>query len=142
MKRVGDGDIYLSGGEREEPFADCETEIVLGCVVYTRKQTSGSVIVTLMKPYLNQGHSLFTDNYNSSPTLSTYLYENMTNSYRTVRLNRKHMPVLDTELKKGESYFKCSDNILVKKWTDRRDVSMITTMQEWVSLDKIDRATN
>ncbi|XP_031338615.1 piggyBac transposable element-derived protein 4-like [Photinus pyralis] len=136
-------------------LCDCETGIVQDFVVYIGQQTniqvrdvkglgsSGSVVAALMDPYLHKGHSLFTDNYYSSPILSTYLHENETNSSGTVRANRKHMPVLNSKLKKGDIDWRCSDKILVMKWKDRRDVSMITTMHEnkMVNLDKVDKVT-
>ncbi|KAJ8941083.1 hypothetical protein NQ318_003264 [Aromia moschata] len=134
---------------------DCETGIILDYVVYIGQQTdiqvnavkglgsSGSFVSTLMEPYLNKGHSLYTDNYYSSPILSTYLFEHKTNSCGTVRQNRKHMPTLNKKLQKGEIDWKSSQTILVVKWKDRRDVTMITTMDEntMITLDKLDRVT-
>lgn len=137
-------------------LCDCESGIVLDFIVYIGKDTyveqenitglgaSGNIVAMLMKPYLNKGHSLYTDNFYSSPILSRYLFERMTNSCGTVRSNRLHMPKLKGNLKKGETASRSSDMCLVTKWKDRRDVMMITTMHEnkIVTLDKIDRATN
>ena len=60
-------------------LCDCETGYILDYIVYTGSQTeidhvetlgvTGSVVTTLMKPYLNKGHTLYTDNYYTSPTL-------------------------------------------------------------------------
>lgn len=93
-------------------LCDCDTGIVLDFLVYTGKGnsisknnvvglgTSGNVVVDLMEPYLDKGHSLFTDNFYSSPTLSNYLFDRKTNSCGTVRLNRLHMPRFENKLKK------------------------------------------
>lgn len=67
-----------------------------------------------------------------------------TNSCGTVRSNRRHMPPLERKLGKGETDWRSSDILLVLKWKDRRDVTMITTFHEnkLITLDKIDRVTN
>lgn len=73
-------------------LCDCETAIVLHFVVYIGSKTkayvkeikglgsSGSIVVSLMEPYLEKGHSLYTDNCYWSPILSNYLFERKTNS--------------------------------------------------------------
>ena len=135
-------------------LCDCETGYVLDFIVYTGAETemdhipdlgaSGSIVVTLMQQYLNKGHSLFTDNYYTSPTLSLYLHDKKTNSCGTVRQNRKHMPPLKNKLQKGEIQSKATDKLLGLKWQDRREVTMLTTMHknEMVTLTKRDRKTN
>nr|XP_022900609.1 piggyBac transposable element-derived protein 4-like [Onthophagus taurus] len=87
-------------------LCECETGMVLDFVVYVGNDTkqfveeikglgsSGYVVVSLMKPYLEKGHKLFTDNYYSSPILANYLFEKKTNTCGTVRENRKYMPTL------------------------------------------------
>lgn len=131
-------------------LCDCETGYVLNIMVYLGKATemeqfqdlglSGSVVATLMKPYLNKGHSLYTDNWYTSPNLSTYLHEQKTNSCGTVRVNRKGMPNLTQKLNKGETVSMASNHLLAVKWKDRRDVVMLTNMHEdhMVTLDKVD----
>ncbi|XP_050314831.1 piggyBac transposable element-derived protein 4-like [Anthonomus grandis grandis] len=142
-------------------LCDCETGIVLDFIVYMGKETNvntqethnlcnyslgstGNVVVKLLDSYLNKGHSLYTDNFYTSPVLSTFLYENKTNSCGTVRQNRKHMPAFERKLKKGETEWRTSDHLLALKWKDRRDVVMLTTMHEnkIVTLPQIDRSTN
>lgn len=104
---------------------------MLGVLVYLGKATelslyydlglSGSVVASLMKPYLYKGHSLHTDNWYKSPTLSTYRQKNKTNSCGTVRTNRKEMPNLTQKLSKGETVSMSTENLLSVKWKDRRD---------------------
>ena len=60
-------------------LCDCDTKFVLSFIVYTGTDTeidyhpevaiSGSVVLTLMKNYLKKNHTLFIDNWFSSPTL-------------------------------------------------------------------------
>ncbi|XP_050499979.1 piggyBac transposable element-derived protein 4-like, partial [Diabrotica virgifera virgifera] len=121
-------------------LCDCETGYVLNFIVYTGSKTeielykdlgiSGSVVTTLMKSYLDKGHSLFTYNWYTSPTLSTYLFEHKTNTCGTVRTNRKQMPDLSGKLEKGETKSMVSDNMLAVRWKDRRDVNMLTTFHK------------
>ncbi|KAJ8933860.1 hypothetical protein NQ318_004691 [Aromia moschata] len=95
------------------------------------------------------GHSLFTDNWYTSPSLSTYLFQHKTNSCGTVRVNRKHMPDLSGKIQQGQTccmqklQSMSSENILVVKWKDRKEVTMLTTMHEdkMIELGKKDRKT-
>lgn len=85
-------------------LCDCETGIVLNSMLYTGKGTvrvtdhlgvSGSVVESMLQPYLGKGHLFYSDNYYTSPHLSTFLHEQNTGSCGTVRQNRKHMPTFD-----------------------------------------------
>lgn len=134
-------------------LCDCETGFVLDFLVYIGKNTdvplidnlgsSGSVVVKLLGPHLNKGHTFYSDNYYTSPSLSTYLYDHKTNSCGTVRQNRKQMPDFKKKLNRGEIDWKSSTNILALKWKDRREVAMLTTFHEneVITLQKIDRIT-
>jgi len=96
-----------------------------------------------MKPYLNKGYSLFTDNFYTSPQLSMYLHKRKTNTCGTVRKNRKLMLTIEGKLKLGEREARCTDKLLAIHWKDRRDVYMLTSMNtnEMVDTKKIDRKT-
>lgn len=59
---------------------------------------SAEVVLTLLKSYLGKGHTLFVDNWYTSPTLFNYLYNNKTNVCDTVKPRRKDMPVLSEKL--------------------------------------------
>lgn len=66
-------------------MCDCKTDFVLDFIVYTGKDTnieiidklgvSGSVVSTLMEPYLGLGHILYVDNWYTSPYLFQFLYD-------------------------------------------------------------------
>lgn len=79
-------------------LCDCDTKFVLNFIVYTGAETEldnhpevgipGSVVLTLMKNYLKKNHTLFIDNWFSSPTLFERLLEERTKACGTVRKNR------------------------------------------------------
>lgn len=86
-------------------LCDCETGFVLDMTVYTGTDkdypkvtvndpmgSSGSIVKTMMAPYLGKGHILYTDNWYTSPYLSQYLHMKSTGSCGTVKPNRKFMP--------------------------------------------------
>lgn len=137
-------------------LCDCETGYILDFIVYAGKDTdiadqinpvlgvTGEVVMKLMEQHLYKGHSLYTDNFYTSPSLSLHLFERQTNSCGTVRQNRKGMPKLKLKLSKGETSWQSSDKLLALKWKDRRDVYMLTTMHEneIITLPKLDRITN
>uniref|UniRef100_A0A9J8B5B7 PiggyBac transposable element-derived protein domain-containing protein n=1 Tax=Cyprinus carpio carpio TaxID=630221 RepID=A0A9J8B5B7_CYPCA len=50
---------------------------------------SGSVVMTMLAPYLKKGHVLYVDNWYSSPTLFQHLLSLGTGACGTVRANRK-----------------------------------------------------
>jgi len=70
------------------------------------------------------------DNWYSSPSLANYLHKRKTNVTGTVRKNRKGMPSLIAKLKVRQTESQHTNNILVVKWKDRRDVFMLTTQFE------------
>lgn len=47
---------------------------------------------TLLERYLGKGHTLKVDNWYTSPTLFSYVYDRETNVCGTVRINHKGMP--------------------------------------------------
>lgn len=89
---------------------------------------SGAIVEALMKPYLGNGHTLYIDNWYSSPALFKFLYNNCTNACGTVIKRRKGMPKIDERLKRGEATFRSSNNLLVLKWMDKKGVYMLSTM--------------
>lgn len=136
-------------------LCDCETGYILDFNVYIGKETdidsnknpllgiTGAVVVKLMTPYLDKGHSLYTDNFYTSPALSLFLLDRNTNTCGTVRQNRRGMPELRGKLNKGEISWKSSEKLLALRWKDRREVTMLSTMHEnkIITLPKLDRKT-
>ena len=91
-------------------------------------EKSGAIVETLMKSHLGKGHTIYVDNWYASPALFKFLHNNGTNACGTVIKERKGMPKIDKRLKKGEAAFKLSDNLLDLKWTDKKEVYMLSTM--------------
>lgn len=117
-------------------LCDCKTGYVLDFIVYTGTTTeidvhnlgkSGDIVATLMKPYLERGHTLYVDNWYTSPALFLWLHNHRTAACGTVRSNRRNFPKLQKKLKRGELEFMSTDTMLAIKWCDKRDVFMLTT---------------
>ncbi|XP_072161371.1 piggyBac transposable element-derived protein 4-like [Bemisia tabaci] len=98
---------------------------------------SGAVVMTLMQPYLDKGYYLFVDNFYTSPTLCKVLKLKGTNLCGTVRLNRKGMPSFP-KLEKGEMQAKCTDDMMVVKYMDRREVHVLTSIDNF-SMDVVSK---
>lgn len=136
-------------------LCDCKTGFVLNFVVYAGSDSditkmddkylgkSAEVVLTLLKSYLGKGHTLFVDNWYTSPTLFSYLYNNKTNACGTVKPRRKDMPVMSEKLESGELSFRSSSNMLAVKWKDKRDVYVLSTCHsaDYVTTKKINYRT-
>ncbi|KAJ8928125.1 hypothetical protein NQ314_019351 [Rhamnusium bicolor] len=119
-------------------LCDCETSYILDFIIYTGSSTeitqfpevgiSGSIVLTLLEKYLNNGHSLYVDNWYTSPSLFSILHEKKTNACGTVKINRKHMPPLKEKLERGQHVCYAARNILATKWLDKREVRMLSTI--------------
>ena len=84
----------------------------------------------MLEPYFGQGHILFVDNWYTSPTLFHFLHEKKTGACGTVKPNRKFMAKFPSNLQKGDVLHKQANNILAVKWTDKRDVHLLTSVHE------------
>ena len=105
-------------------YAGAGTEIMSGNAEWGK---SGDVVVSLLLPYLNRGHTIYLDNWYSSPDLFLWLNEKLTNAVGTVRKNRKTPPPMSEKLKKGEIQFRSSGTLLALKWMDNKEVWMLST---------------
>nr|CAI5864613.1 unnamed protein product [Callosobruchus analis] len=88
------------------------------------------IVLDLTDCYLNQGRTIVTDNYYTSPSLARNLLANETHLLGTLRKNRRGLPpeVIKAKLKKGEITGKeHKDDFVVAKWKDKRDVTFRTT---------------
>ena len=133
-------------------LCDCYTKFVLNFIIYTGAETeidsypevgiSGSVVLTLMKNDLKNNHTLFVDNWYSSPTLFERLLEEKTKACGTVRRNRVGMPSFG-KLAKGRQAYQKTGELLALKWMDKREMHMLTTLHEPVTMEtrKNDRET-
>ncbi len=84
----------------------------------------------LSKDLLDEGRTLFVDNFYTSYNLAAKFLERKTHVVGTVRANRKKFPknVMDKKLKRGEMIAMEDQNgIVILKWKDKRDVRMLST---------------
>ena len=118
--------------------------------LYTGKSKDGAGIVDLvlsmMAGLLHKGYRLYMDNWYSSASLFSTLFQKGTHACGTVRMNRKGLPKNlkpQQKMKKGDSVFKREKETIAMLWHDKRDVSMISTMHSSSFSDtgKKDRAT-
>lgn len=96
----------------------------------TENSVRTKIVMELGESYLDCGRTLYVDNWYSSVELAEQLKTRKTHLVGTIRSNRKSNPkdVVQKKFKKGEIESKRSDsNVLILKWTDKRDLYMIST---------------
>lgn len=88
-----------------------------------------SLVLRLMKPYLDKGHHIYMDNFYNSATLSNKLMSQKTHITGTLRSNRRENPkeVTTAKLQRGEIIWRRSNDIYVLKWKDKREVLTISS---------------
>ncbi|KAL4083936.1 hypothetical protein QTP88_029252 [Uroleucon formosanum] len=87
------------------------------------------VVLDLSQRYLNAGRTIITDNFYTSVPLAYELLKNKTHLVGTLRSNRVKLPeVTKAKLKPNEIVGRENiDGIVIAKWRDKRDVTMLTT---------------
>ncbi|XP_066270739.1 LOW QUALITY PROTEIN: piggyBac transposable element-derived protein 4-like [Branchiostoma lanceolatum] len=93
------------------------------------KGMTHDIVSQLVEPYLQKGHTLYCDNYYTSPQLFLDLSDGGMNACGTMR-DRKEIPreFKDAKLKTpGEKLCMANDPLLGMKYRDRRDVKMLST---------------
>ncbi|XP_050295136.1 piggyBac transposable element-derived protein 4-like [Anthonomus grandis grandis] len=106
-------------------LCDTDTGDILDFIVYTGASTnvkefdgadigkSGSIVMTLLESYLEKGHTLFVDNWYTSPNLFESLYKSKTTACE--------------KLQKGEFTYRSTENLLAVRWQDKREVNMLSS---------------
>lgn len=133
-------------------LCDCKTGYIQDIIIYCGASTSvtteypyigkpGNIVMSLLQSFLNKGHTVYLDNWFSSPTLFNLLHEKGTNACGTVQKRRKDMPKINDKLKKGEAVFRSSENLLAMKWSDRKEFYMLSTIhnEEFAEVPKKSR---
>jgi hypothetical protein len=89
-----------------------------------------------MEPYLQNGHTVFIDNWYTSPSLFLNLAGKKTNAVGTVRVNRKNMPqqFKSTKMGKGETKVVYSHKMMALQWMDRKPVTILSTCHNDVGM--------
>ena len=79
--------------------------------------------LTLLEPYLERRHTVYLDNYYTTPRLAKYLLDHQTKLVGTVRPNRKSMPpgIEGKDLEKGKAAFYVSGNLMAVKYRASKD---------------------
>jgi hypothetical protein len=121
-------------------LCDCKTGFIMDFIVYTGSKTSlnyqehlgvtGSIVINLLERFLNKSYSLFVDNYYSSPTLCVYLHQYKTAACGTVRSNRTGLPIFEEIEEPVAKVFYHTDNLLALQCNDKRDVTILYTLDE------------
>lgn len=93
---------------------------------------SQKVVLHLMNDWLGKGHSVFSDNFYNSISLTQALIEKKTYITGTLRQDRVDVStdVTKAKLKKGDTVAKYCEGIMVGKWKDVRDVTYISSQYE------------
>lgn len=136
-------------------MCDCRTGFVMDLIIYTGKQTrlemqsnlgvSGSVVSTMMEPYLGLGHTVYVDNWYTSPLLFQYLYGKTTGAVGTCKPDRQNMAKFPQKMETGEYRSQKTPFLTAEKWVDKKPVLMLSTVHHDVQLvatNKINRLTN
>ena len=102
------------------------------------KGVAKKVCEKLMIGLLNEGRTLYVDNFYTSYELAVSFLQQKTHVVGTLRSSKKNMPkeVMDAKLKKGEMISREDENgIVVLKWRDTRDVRMLSTKHKPVFVE-------
>lgn len=133
-------------------LCDVESGYILDFILYTGGGTdlnfdselgySGSVVKTMMMPYLDKGHNLYMDSWYASPTLFHFLHGHQTGACGTVQARRKKMPTFPN-VRRGEMMSLHNNGVMCIKWRDKRVVHILTSIHadEMVNTGKRNHAT-
>lgn len=99
------------------------------------------VVMHLMEERLGRGHSLYMDNFYNSVELSKRLLNDKTYVTGTLRADLKGNPkdVTSKTLKKGESFAKYCEGVMVGRWRDKWYVLYTSTQYENVMTTVINK---
>lgn len=104
-----------------------EYDTLVGGVGHTEK-----IVLHLLREKLNNGHSVFMDNFYNGFPLASKLLANQTYCTGTIQLGRLHLPadVVTAKLKKGETIARYAEGVMIGKWKDKRVVTYLSTEYE------------
>ena len=123
--------------------ADSVTGYILTFDVYCGGNASHSVhpkglaygvVMKLVQPFLDKGHTVYMDNFYTSPELFHDLLERNTSASGTVRQNHKHFPALlksvygETATPRGTTTFAYYKQLTMVRWSDNKDVYALSTL--------------
>ena len=93
---------------------------------------TSKIVLTLINELLDKGYCLYTDNFHTSPNLADYSAQRQMDTAGTLRLNRIGVPksVKDAKLKKGEATAAYRKKLIVLKWKDKKDVTILSSIHD------------
>lgn len=125
------GNYYGSGSVQDILlYTGAETEVTADRTL----GLSGAIVQTLVEPYLDKNHVLFVDNWYTSPDLFDFLLSRQTGACGTVRRDRRNLPFVEALKDKGDVVHRKANNILFVVWKDKREVSLLSTIHNPVSV--------
>ena len=88
-------------------------------------------VMQMVENFQDKGHHLYMDNFYTSPTPFSSLWDVGIGACGTVRCNRIGVPTSiknpPTKLKKGDIISEKKENLMFLKWKDKREVTLLTT---------------
>ncbi|KAG8239118.1 hypothetical protein J437_LFUL016768 [Ladona fulva] len=94
------------------------------------KPMSSQIVMILMKPLLDKGYCLITDNFHTSLELAEWLISHSSDTYGTLRRTRRGIPKeLETKkLKRGEVAAFGKGKVMVLRWKDKKEVTLLSNV--------------
>ena len=91
-----------------------------------------AVVMKLADSLKNRGHHVYTDNFYTSPALFADLRSKGFGACGTLRMNRRGIPpAIKPTIEKGTTkVVNVDDSMLVIKWSDKREVTVLTTIHQ------------
>jgi len=89
-----------------------------------------TIVSDLCQNYLNEGQTIFTDNFYTSVPLVEKMLSKNTHLVGTLRKNRRFLPktVFEKKIKKGEIFgLENNSGVVVSKFKDKRDIYLLCT---------------
>lgn len=129
-------------GVKSYVMCESNSSYILKSVIYTGKETekapledvsiTTAIVMNISEKLLHQGYTLVMDNFYNSPELFKLLSSSQTNAYGTLRANRKGLPenFSKIKLKKDEAACWVKEGLVVIKWHDKKDISLISTCHD------------
>ncbi|KAJ8737978.1 hypothetical protein PYW08_000573 [Mythimna loreyi] len=96
------------------------------------ESAASRIVLKLVRPLLNKGHTLVMDNFYNSPLLARTLKAQKTDVMGTLRLNREFVPESlrlknKTNMRTSEVAFSQTRDMTISVWRDANVVSLIST---------------
>jgi len=103
-------------------------------------------VIEFMESYLQNGHTVFIDNWFTSPSLFLNLAKKnkCSRDSKSLPQNRPQQ-FKSTKMVKGETKVVCSHKMVALQWMDRKTVTILSTCHDDVEMtntSKINRKTN